>query len=65
MERYEFLKWGSQAFDNFKVVPAGTGICHQVNLEHIAKTVWSSGVRAARKSPISTLWSAPTAIRRW
>ena len=43
MERYEFLKWGSQAFDNFKVVPPGTGICHQVNLEHIARAVWSSG----------------------
>jgi aconitate hydratase len=40
-ERYEFLKWGSQAFDNFKVVPPGTGICHQVNLEHIAQVVWS------------------------
>jgi aconitate hydratase len=42
MERYQFLKWGSAAFDNFKVVPPGTGICHQVNLEHIARTVWSS-----------------------
>jgi aconitate hydratase len=41
-ERYEFLKWGSQAFDNFQVVPPGTGICHQVNLEHIAQTVWAS-----------------------
>jgi aconitate hydratase len=41
-ERYEFLKWGSQSFDNFKVVPPGTGICHQVNLEHIAQTVWAS-----------------------
>jgi len=40
-ERYEFLKWGSQAFDNFKVVPPGTGICHQVNLEHIAQVVWT------------------------
>jgi aconitate hydratase len=40
-ERYEFLKWGSQAFDNFQVVPPGTGICHQVNLEHIARCVWS------------------------
>src|SRR5512132_1409748 len=40
-ERYEFLKWGSGAFDNFKVVPPGTGICHQVNLEHIAQGVWS------------------------
>ena len=42
MERYEFLKWGGQAFDNFSVVPPGTGICHQVNLENIAKGVWSS-----------------------
>jgi aconitate hydratase len=41
-ERYQFLKWGSQAFDNFKVVPPGTGICHQVNLENIAQTVWCS-----------------------
>jgi aconitate hydratase len=40
-ERYEFLKWGSQAFDNFQVVPPGTGICHQVNLEHIAEVVWT------------------------
>src|ERR1700710_2346388 len=41
-ERYEFLKWGSKALDNFKVVPPGTGICHQVNLEHIAQAVWTS-----------------------
>ncbi len=41
-ERYEFLKWGATAFDNFQVVPPGTGICHQVNLEHIAQTVWAS-----------------------
>jgi aconitate hydratase len=41
-ERYEFLKWGSQAFDNFQVVPPGTGICHQVNLEHVARCVWTS-----------------------
>src|SRR6476469_244314 len=40
-ERYEFLKWGSKAFDNFQVVPPGTGICHQVNLEHIAQCVWT------------------------
>ncbi|HET7575972.1 MAG TPA: aconitate hydratase AcnA [Sphingomicrobium sp.] len=40
-ERYEFLKWGAAAFDNFQVVPPGTGICHQVNLEHIARCVWS------------------------
>ncbi|UVO49842.1 aconitate hydratase AcnA [Sphingomonas sp. SUN019] len=41
-ERYEFLKWGSKALDNFKVVPPGTGICHQVNLEYIGQAVWSS-----------------------
>lgn len=40
-ERYEFLRWGSKAFDNFRVVPPGTGICHQVNLEYLAKTVWT------------------------
>jgi aconitate hydratase len=39
-ERYEFLKWGQSAFDNFRVVPPGTGICHQVNLEYLGKTVW-------------------------
>ncbi len=41
-ERYDFLKWGSKSLANFKVVPPGTGICHQVNLEHIAQAVWSS-----------------------
>ncbi|MFI4962419.1 MAG: aconitate hydratase AcnA [Legionellales bacterium] len=41
-ERYEFLRWGQKAFDNFQVVPPGTGICHQVNLEYLAKTIWSS-----------------------
>lgn len=39
-ERYEFLKWGQSAFDNFRVVPPGTGICHQVNLEYLGQTVW-------------------------
>jgi aconitate hydratase len=39
-ERYEFLRWGQQAFANFRVVPPGTGICHQVNLEYLAETVW-------------------------
>lgn len=39
-ERYQFLKWGQNAFDNFRVVPPGTGICHQVNLEYLAKVVW-------------------------
>src|SRR5687768_16305248 len=42
MERYEFLKWGQSAFRNFEVVPPGTGICHQVNLEYIARGIWSS-----------------------
>ena len=41
MERYVFLKWGQNAFDNFRVVPPGTGICHQVNLEYLAQVVWS------------------------
>ncbi|SLN65347.1 Aconitate hydratase 1 [Aquimixticola soesokkakensis] len=41
MERYEFLKWGQSAFQNFRVVPPGTGICHQVNLEYLAQTVWT------------------------
>ena len=41
-ERYSFLKWGQQAFDNFRIVPPGTGICHQVNLEYLSKVVWSS-----------------------
>ncbi|WPZ35999.1 aconitate hydratase AcnA [Thalassobaculum sp. OXR-137] len=40
-ERYEFLKWGQDAFSNFRVVPPGTGICHQVNLEYLAQTVWT------------------------
>ncbi len=40
-ERYAFLRWGQKAFKNFRVVPPGTGICHQVNLEFLAKTVWS------------------------
>jgi aconitate hydratase len=41
-ERYAFLRWGSQAFDNFRVVPPGTGICHQVNLEYLAQVVWTA-----------------------
>lgn len=42
MERYSFLKWGQKAFDNFRVVPPGTGICHQVNLEYLSQTIWST-----------------------
>ena len=40
-ERYSFLKWGQEAFNNFRIVPPGTGICHQVNLEYLSKVVWS------------------------
>ncbi len=43
-ERYAFLRWGQQAFDNFRVVPPGTGICHQVNVEYLAQTVWTKEV---------------------
>jgi aconitate hydratase len=42
LERYNFLRWGSSAFNNFRVVPPGTGICHQVNLEYLAQTVWTA-----------------------
>ncbi len=41
LERYSFLKWGQQAFNNFRIVPPGTGICHQVNLEYLSKVVWN------------------------
>ena len=43
LERYQFLRWGAQAFDNFRIVPPGSGICHQVNLEYLARVVWTSG----------------------
>lgn len=43
-ERYQFLRWGQNSFDNFSAVPPGTGICHQVNLEYIAKTVWTADI---------------------
>ncbi|HVV65825.1 MAG TPA: aconitate hydratase AcnA [Rhizomicrobium sp.] len=48
MERYQFLRWGQQAFANFRVVPPGTGICHQVNLEYLAQTVWTRKGRDAK-----------------
>jgi aconitate hydratase len=44
-ERYSFLKWGQQAFNNFRIVPPGTGICHQVNLEYLSKVVWSENFK--------------------
>jgi aconitate hydratase len=46
MERYEFLRWGQKAFDDFRVVPPGTGICHQVNLEYLAQVVWTKKIGA-------------------
>ncbi|MBL8906934.1 MAG: aconitate hydratase AcnA, partial [Rhizobiales bacterium] len=49
-ERYTFLKWGQGAFDNFRVVPPGTGICHQVNLEYLARTVWTRKEKAGAKT---------------
>ena len=49
-ERYRFLKWGQQAFSNFSVVPPGTGICHQVNLEYLAQTVWTSKIKRDGKT---------------
>jgi aconitate hydratase len=49
-ERYAFLRWGQEAFDNFRVVPPGTGICHQVNLEYLAQTVWTSAQPKSKKT---------------
>src|ERR1700709_2575921 len=43
-ERYQFLKWSQKSFDNFRVVPPGTGICHQVNLEYLSQTVWTAEI---------------------
>ena len=56
-ERYRFLKWGQQAFENFSVVPPDTGICHQVNLEYLAQTVWTKKekIKKQMKYSISAL----------
>ena len=61
-ERYEFMKWGMQAFDTFKVVPPGIGIVHQVNLEYLARGVHRKAGPASPTTP--TRWSAPTATPR-
>ncbi len=60
-ERYAFLRWGQNAFDNFSVVPPGTGICHQVNLEYLGKAARSGMKDAGRQDLrlIRTRWSAP------
>ena len=57
-ERYSFLKWGQQAFNNFRIIPPGTGICHQVNLEYLSKVVWSSEVNGATYAYPDTLVGA-------
>ncbi|MFQ5773073.1 MAG: aconitate hydratase AcnA [Kiloniellaceae bacterium] len=54
-ERYAFLRWGQRAFDNFRVVPPGTGICHQVNLEHLAQVVWTGAANGAALAYPDTL----------
>ena len=58
IERYRFLRWGSSAFNNFRVVPPGTGICHQVNLENLAQTVWTD----AAAEPGSTVAYPDTVV---
>jgi aconitate hydratase len=55
-ERYSFLRWGQTAFDNFRVVPPGTGICHQVNLEYLAQTVWTADVGGTTYAYPDTLY---------
>ena len=54
-ERYAFLRWGQQSFENFRVVPPGTGICHQVNLEYLAQTVWT-------KETADGVWAFPDTL---
>ena len=59
-ERYEFLRWGQKAFDNFRVVPPATGIVHQVNLEFLAKVVLERTGMGETWSGFPTPWWAPT-----
>ena len=56
MERYKFLKWGQGAFENFRVVPPGTGICHQVNLEYLAQTVWTRAEKNAKGKKVEVAY---------
>lgn len=63
-ERYEFLRWGQSAFDNFRAVPPGTGICHQVNLEYLAQTVWTKEENGETVAYPDTL-VAPIATPPW
>ncbi len=64
-ERYAFLRWGQRAFNNFQVVPPDTGIVHQVNIEYLARVVFSALDGRHRPWPIPTRSSAPTRTRRW
>ena len=63
-ERYAFLRWGQQAFDNFRVVPPATGICHQVNLEYLGQVVFTRDTRRRARRHTPTRSSAPTRTRR-
>ena len=63
IERYVFLRWGQDAFENFRVVPPGTGICHQVNLEYLGQ-VGVREVDGETARPTATRSSAPTRTRR-
>ncbi len=63
-ERYAFLRWGQSAFDNFRVVPPGTGICHQVNLEYLAQVVWTTPEDGKIIAYPDRRWSEPTATPR-
>jgi aconitate hydratase len=56
LERYRFLKWGQAAFDNFRVVPPGTGICHQVNLEYLSRTIWSRPEKNAAGKTVEVVY---------
>ena len=68
-ERYEFLRWGQEAFDNFRVVPPGTGICHQVNLEYLAQTVWTAKIDGKSLKPLlenpAATWDRPAFTQVW
>ena len=64
-ERYQFLRWGQGAFSDFKVVPPGTGIVHQVNIEHLARVVFPRAGGRPHASPTPTPAWAPTATPRW
>ena len=55
-ERYRFLRWGSQAFENFRVVPPGTGICHQVNLEYLSQAIWTARIKGEEFAYPDTLF---------